>query len=838
MNLLATWPLDGGGLAPLVLREAVLMNSLQESVSEDRFGLPADEDDSESTPAESDDDSNDHDERNPGADEGSEWPDHGPDNNGESFLAALHRIQQEAETGPGNADRPIPEGTDPVDELAAGLDDLLRAAPDGYDAEDEAVDDASLANQRHGPGPTFGPSESDIDVATVEHIGAMLLDDLLGSYHVPPRPTEPPSERVEALSSDTKLSLVFYRRWLATGGTVEAYTEGAETLKEIGHPVISLHLVKVLAASLSELHPVPFDMCLHSCIAYVGAYADKTTCPWTRVVKEKDELGVERKRTFVCGERRYGPDGKPRRQFMYMPLLDRLRVMFRNPELSRLLRYRHERLEALRTARDTPNKWKDFVFSDVTDGIGNLHLADELGLFTAPTDVAISVATDGAQLLSNKDSSVWIITGACLNTPPQLRFRRAHQFVLTIIPGPNPPGDIESFFRPLMEEMARLSRGDWVWDGMDRKWFLLRAYLVGLYADQPGSSKLNKMTGTQGRRGCRFCEIDACYGHSKANPTSDTNDVANRTGPPVNGPQPVPAPSQSGEPPSGARKRKRTVNSTTASATTRADERGGASVSEGPDATSTMTNATGVAPASTSLRPKWGKTPYFPLSTPLDLHLLQPNVSRPSTYDPMALPLRSDDTFRSHITQIQLATSKTERKRVGTRTGVAALPLLAASPAFTHPEFFPLDIFHLFSFNTLQLLWNTMRTRLPGDPTVLDDIRQHRFGEMVVSAGRDLPGSFGKAPRNTNLFHNTHYKMVEWITVFHCYFGPFLHSEGVDPNVIKMLLALLDGMGVAAQSIGCSLADVGYVSASLVSFVRQWEDLFIRGDGNLLSRAR
>ncbi|CAD6973068.1 unnamed protein product, partial [Tilletia controversa] len=161
--------------------------------------------------------------------------------------------------------------------------------------------------------------------------------------------------------------------------------------------------------------------------------------------------------------------------------------------------------------------WDAFVFKDTVDGLNNLTLAAK-GVLEEPRDIALAVATDGAQLTANKDSSVWIITAACLNTPPEVRFQRAHQFVLAIVPGPNAPGDIESFFQPILQEMAQLSVGAWVWDGFTEEWFVLRAVLIGLYADQPGSSKLNKMTGTQGRRGCRLCLMEGCYGHAGGGP--------------------------------------------------------------------------------------------------------------------------------------------------------------------------------------------------------------------------------------------------------------------------------------------------------------------------------
>ncbi|KAE8215359.1 hypothetical protein CF327_g1314 [Tilletia walkeri] len=237
--------------------------------------------------------------------------------------------------------------------------------------------------------------------------------------------------------------------------------------------------------------------------------------------------------------------------------------------------------------------------------------------------------------------------------------------------------------------MAQLGEGAWAWDGLERAWFLLRAYLVGLYADQPGSSKSNKMTDTQGRRGCRFCEIDAYYGHAQ---TKSTPNATVKSAIPS---AEATTSAQPGEQATRTQKRKRAALSTStqalASTQSRDIRREGEARNDPPITTAVNGGTEGEASNNSSVTPameggtsttspvKWGKTPSFSLSTPPDLKLLPPNASRPAKYEAVALPLRSDDMLRSHIAQLQLASSKTEKKRVGTRTGVAALPLLATS---------------------------------------------------------------------------------------------------------------------------------------------------------------
>jgi len=41
------------------------------------------------------------------------------------------------------------------------------------------------------------------------------------------------------------------------------------------------------------------------------------------------------------------------------------------------------------------------------------------------------------------------------------------------IPGPNSPGDIESFLYPLFEDITWASEGIWIWDAVDSSYFVL-----------------------------------------------------------------------------------------------------------------------------------------------------------------------------------------------------------------------------------------------------------------------------------------------------------------------------------------------------------------------------
>ncbi|CAD6919752.1 unnamed protein product [Tilletia controversa] len=283
--------------------------------------------------------------------------------------------------------------------MGLGMEEgLIRSDEEEFSSSDEEGTDTddpleSRHNRDRSP-PDDGDGSEFLD-----EVGSELLAELIGDYILGDKPTGHGGRR-RNLTAVEKLSLKHYRRWLRTFGTTEAYEEHAKTLREEGHDVLSLYLVKKLVASFTALLPKHVDMCKHSCIAYVGKYSDLTHCPWQRT--EKDEKG--KKRTFVCGESRLDEKGRPRRLYWTLPVLDRLKAMFHNPTMSQLLRYRHDRLQDLQKARDT-QAWDAFVFKDTVDGLNNLTLAAK-GVLEEPRDIALAVATDGAQLTANKDSSV------------------------------------------------------------------------------------------------------------------------------------------------------------------------------------------------------------------------------------------------------------------------------------------------------------------------------------------------------------------------------------------------------------------------------------------------
>ena len=130
-------------------------------------------------------------------------------------------------------------------------------------------------------------------------------------------------------------------------------------------------------------------------------------------------------------------------------------------------------------------------------------------LFHDSRDIAFALSTDGAQLTMKKQSNTWLMILLILNLPPTIRYKTKNVIISFATPGPNSPADIESFIRPLFEEMARASEGIWMWDAVDSSNFVNHACITMALGDMLGSAKLSGMGGHSAFYGDRFtlCKV-------------------------------------------------------------------------------------------------------------------------------------------------------------------------------------------------------------------------------------------------------------------------------------------------------------------------------------------
>lgn len=306
--------------------------------------------------------------------------------------------------------------------------------------------------------------------------------------------SSPPPEAGADLSDDERATLLLYQAWLKSGASERSYALHAEVLRILGHKVKTLYLARKLVERESEVAPITIDMCRDGCAAYTGPFAAHSSCP-------------------RCGLARYRSDGKTAfATYKYMPVLQRLQAYFSVEPWAQAMRsFSTRTAKAKRTfAGGASDASTEHRFTDIGDGFIETD-PERHRLLEDPRSCILYVSTDGAQLLANKKpSSTWVVLIQIGNLPASERFKFEHQHVAILIPGPRSPGDIESFIWPLCAEIARLGHhGAWTWDAVAGEWFRLRAYLGGIFADQPASAKLSRLTGHSGTCGCRACQIRA-----------------------------------------------------------------------------------------------------------------------------------------------------------------------------------------------------------------------------------------------------------------------------------------------------------------------------------------
>ncbi|KAE8261906.1 hypothetical protein A4X09_0g7575 [Tilletia walkeri] len=231
-------------------------------------------------------------------------------------------------------------------------------------------------------------------------------------------------------------------------------------------------------------------------------------------------------------------------------------------------------------------------------------------------------------------------------------------------------------------------------------------------------------------------------------------------------------------------------------------------------------------------------TGYFPLASTGQNDDPALNVDRLQQYDPQDLPLRDDNTYADALEELAGCLTGEERAETRKLTGVSARPVLAASPAFLMPSFFPVDIFHLFGMNILSLLWEVFINPKPGDPFSLSVAQQERFARLLSDCGKCLPGSFSSGlPRDPTEFSKSHYKMFEWSLALYTFFPPFLQAIGAPEQVIEMISQLQAGVRLASSINGCTEEQRLAVRQLFISFAKLWERLYIRGQTELVYRA-
>ena len=119
---------------------------------------------------------------------------------------------------------------------------------------------------------------------------------------------------------DLRQSLDFY---LATElASQDTYKKSVAAVQQQNpeHELFSLHGIEQKIADLSGVVPVAHNMCINSCTAFTGPYAELDSCPY-------------------CGTSHLDDKSKPRQVFHTIPLGPQLQALWQSPETADALKY-------------------------------------------------------------------------------------------------------------------------------------------------------------------------------------------------------------------------------------------------------------------------------------------------------------------------------------------------------------------------------------------------------------------------------------------------------------------------------------------------------------------
>lgn len=232
---------------------------------------------------------------------------------------------------------------------------------------------------------------------------------------------------------------------------------------------------------------------------------------------------------------------------------------------------------------------------------------------------------------------------------------------------------------------------------------------------------------------------------------------------------------------------------------------------------------------------KGAKAQYYPISPPQKERF---NPER-DVIDLASLPLRGQRHYWQTIKRLESARTKQEHQRIVKETGISRLTICAASPAFLHPSFFPLDPFHLFYENCMVHIWDLWVTHSSIDEKIhMDAEMASSLGEEIEKAVKTLPSSFSGPIRNPYKKRQSQYKAYEWMALLHWYIIPIAWELQFDKDVLENFSQFVDIVEVAMSHSPKSTGDLVSLYSLIQSFLEGFERLYVGDDPVKVSRCR
>ena len=206
----------------------------------------------------------------------------------------------------------------------------------------------------------------------------------------------------------------------------------------------------------------------------------------------------------------------------------------------------------------------------------------------------------------------------------------------------------------------------------------------------------------------------------------------------------------------------------------------------------------------------------------------------------MDLPIRTLENYWQTIERLEAVKDiKTQCAAIVRETGVSGLPLCAASHAFSHPFFFPLDPFHLFYENCMPHMWDIWFSESSElEKVYMSPAISSQLGAEVEKAIATLPSSFSGCIRDPSKKRQSSYKIYEWMALLHWYIVPIAWELEFNKEVVKNFARFSNVVEYAMTPVPRTQKDLIKLYDEIVCFLREFERLYVGNDPSKIFRCR
>ncbi|KAI0082985.1 hypothetical protein BDY19DRAFT_987990 [Irpex rosettiformis] len=200
---------------------------------------------------------------------------------------------------------------------------------------------------------------------------------------------------------------------------------------------LSYSQVKRKVTEITGITPIYTDMCIDTCVAFTGPFAELERCP-------------------LCSKARFEENSrKPCQQFATFPIGPMLQASRRHLRSSKQMSYRQNETEKL-----LENFWGNILPTTLSEYLhGSEYIEAVVRGDIRSEDFVLLYTIDGAQLYRSKLSDCWIYVWVLLDLAPEVRYRKDKVLVGGVIPGPEAPKNLDSFTYPGFHHLAALMHG-------------------------------------------------------------------------------------------------------------------------------------------------------------------------------------------------------------------------------------------------------------------------------------------------------------------------------------------------------------------------------------------